>query len=68
MARHHHQHLYYPIDGAGCGGEAGARVTDTNASRSDDGCDDGEDTVTLLRMNCSDADEGNDEMSEEEKP
>ena len=63
-ARHHHQH--YPIDGAGCGGEGGARVadisTDTNASRSDDG-DDGEDNVDD-DDDCGDADEGNDEDDE----
>jgi ASTRA-associated protein 1 len=66
-ARHRHQH--YPIDTAGCGGEGGARVADisadTNASRSDDGDDDGGNNV--VEDDCSDADEGDDEMSGEEK-
>ena len=64
--RHHHQHP--PIGTADCGGEGGARdadiSADTNASRSDDG-DDGENDV--VEGDCSDADEGDDEMSGEEK-
>jgi len=65
-ARHRHQH--YLIDAAGRGGEGGARVADisadTNAIRSDDS-EDGENNV--VKDDRSDADEGDDEMSGEEK-
>jgi len=56
-ARHHHEH--FPIDSAGCDEEGGARVA---ASRSDD--EGGNDVVG---GDCGDAEDGDDEMSGEEK-